>query len=72
LGLVFEILPDIPCKALDFDGDKHSCGLVSNPKKYMPDHMNDNMKLMLGDYVKNIHKFGLGCDSVFVEQGGKQ
>ena len=53
-----------PCSALEFDGKKHWCGLITNPVKHMTTvDLPDEKKLWLAEHLKSLMNFGLGCDA---------
>ena len=67
IGMMTMNLPNDtgPCPALEWNGARYLCGIVTNPAKHM-DWIADKPKEMIEwwqGYVKGIFCFGIGCDS---------
>lgn len=66
-GLAREFIPDHPsegpCRALEHDEGRFTCGLIRHASRYLPDLPNDWADAHLGGIFAEALGAGQGCDS---------
>jgi hypothetical protein len=52
-----------PCPALECNGERHECGLVTNPAKYFPERVALRGAAKLSAAAALLNGVGMGCDA---------
>lgn len=64
LGVIFLATTDIPCPALQFDGKKYWCGLITKTGEYVFPELGLTVKQYetIKNHLLKVNNFGEGCD----------